>query len=105
MLTFTVTNLNDAGAGSLRAAIQAANAAGSASTIDFSTQGVITIATALPAISADVTIDGTSAPATPPTGLQLSKSISTTISVSRLHAVRPARSFSACRFVVPAATV
>ncbi len=62
MGTFIVSNLNDSGVGSLRAAIQAANAAGSPSTIAFAVDGVITLQGALPAIGADVTIDGTSAP-------------------------------------------
>jgi hypothetical protein len=60
--TFVVSNLNDSGVGSLRSAIEAANAAGSPSTISFSVDGVITLNGALPAIGADVTIDGTSAP-------------------------------------------
>jgi hypothetical protein len=62
MATFTVTNLNDSGVGSLRAAITAANAAGSASTIHFAVDGTITLSGALPTITAAVTIDGTTAP-------------------------------------------
>lgn len=63
MTTFTVTNVNDSGAGSLRAAITAANAdVGSPTVIDFAVNGTITLASALPTITHDVTIDGTSAP-------------------------------------------
>ncbi len=60
--TFTVTNTNDAGAGSLRQAILDANAAGGADTISFTIvgSGVHTIApaSALPSITGPVTIDG-----------------------------------------------
>lgn len=62
MTTFTVTNLNDSGAGSLRDAIAAANTAGGASTITFAVSGTISLASALPAISQSVTIDATTAP-------------------------------------------
>jgi len=62
MATFTVTNLNDNGVGSLRAAITAANASGSPAVIDFSVSGTITLASDLPAASNDVTIDATAAP-------------------------------------------
>lgn len=59
-----VTNTNDSGAGSLRAAIQLANTQGTASTISFAIPGVgphtIMLASALPNITATgVTIDGT----------------------------------------------
>jgi hypothetical protein len=60
--TFTVTNTLDSGAGSLRAAIVAANASPGADTIEFTiaAAGVQTItpATALPDITSPVTIDG-----------------------------------------------
>jgi parallel beta-helix repeat protein len=62
MATFTVSNLNDSGLGSLRAAIAAANSSGSPAVIDFSINGVITIASDLPSISNTVTIDATTAP-------------------------------------------
>ena len=62
MATYSVTNLNNSGAGSLRAAIQAADAAGGPATIDFSVNGVINLKSALPVITAPVTIDGDSAP-------------------------------------------
>jgi parallel beta-helix repeat protein len=57
-----VSSLADSGAGSLRAALLAANAAPSATTVTFSVAGVITLAKALPAVSSRVTIDATSAP-------------------------------------------
>jgi outer membrane autotransporter protein len=59
--TFTVSNANDAGAGSLRQAIADANAAGAGShMIDFSlgANSTITLASVLPLINADVLIDG-----------------------------------------------
>jgi hypothetical protein len=62
MADFLVTNLNDSGAGSLRDAIASANLAGSPSTIDFAVDGTITLASDLPTISNNVTIDGTTAP-------------------------------------------
>ncbi len=64
--TFTVTNTADSGTGSLRAAILAADASTAASTINFDIAGkgleIINLATALPTISSDVTIDGTTQP-------------------------------------------
>jgi parallel beta-helix repeat protein len=62
MASFTVNNLNDSGAGSLRAAITAANAAGSSSSITFDVQGTITLASDLPPITQAVTINATNAP-------------------------------------------
>lgn len=62
--TFTVTNANDAGSGSLRAAIDLANAdatatSGSPHSIAFSgTIGVIRLSSALPLITNHMTIDG-----------------------------------------------
>lgn len=60
MASFTVTNLNNSGAGSLRAAIQGANAApaGVANTISFSPglTGTISLASDLPAISRQTAI-------------------------------------------------
>ena len=56
--TFTVTNLNDSGVGSLRDAITQANTAAGADTITFSVTGTITLASALPNISTDITITG-----------------------------------------------
>ena len=63
--TFTVTNTNDSGAGSLRQAILDANASLGADTISFSIgSGVQTITplSALPTVTGPVTIDGTSQP-------------------------------------------
>ncbi|HEY1933906.1 MAG TPA: calcium-binding protein [Acetobacteraceae bacterium] len=62
MAVFTVTNLNDSGLGSLRAEITAANAGGTPGTIQFAVAGTISLLSTLPALSADVLIDGTSAP-------------------------------------------
>ena len=60
--TFPVTNLNDAGAGSLRRAIIASNQLGP-DTIDFDVAGTIQIGKrSLPAITSNVTIDGSTAP-------------------------------------------
>jgi hypothetical protein len=62
--TLVVTSLNDAGPGTLRAAILSANAgpAGASTVITFCTNGIITLASGLPIIARDVTIDATSAP-------------------------------------------
>jgi hypothetical protein len=62
MAVFSVDNLNDSGPGSLRAAIEAANAAGGSSTITFTVGGTITLTSDLPAITQGVTIDATTAP-------------------------------------------
>ena len=61
--TFTVTNNNDSGAGSLRQAITDADAAGGSSTINFasSVSGTISLSSALPILSSSVTIDGSGA--------------------------------------------
>jgi parallel beta-helix repeat protein len=62
--TLTVTSLQDSGTGSLRWAIRTANGSGTGgqTTIDFSVAGVITLATALPPITADISLDGLTAP-------------------------------------------
>lgn len=57
--TFTVSNLNDSGAGSFRAALTEANATPGRDTVDFSVSGTISLASALPAITDSVDIDGT----------------------------------------------
>jgi hypothetical protein len=62
LATFTVLNLNDAGAGSLRQAISDANNTAGADTIEFDTAGTISLASALPVIKDEVDIDGTTAP-------------------------------------------
>jgi len=58
--TFTVTNLNDSGAGSLRQAVTNADAAPGADTITFSVSGTILLASTLPHITdvAGLTVDG-----------------------------------------------
>ncbi len=62
-ITAAVTNLHDSGAGSLRAAIQAVNTRHAAhAVITFSVGGTIRLASDLPQIRTDVTIDGKSAP-------------------------------------------
>jgi len=58
----SVTNLNDSGLGSLRQAIIDANANVGADTIEFDVAGVITLKSALPNITDEVDIDGTTAP-------------------------------------------
>ncbi len=55
---FTVTSSADSGAGTLRDAITQSNATAGANTIDFAIADPITLATALPAITVPVTIDG-----------------------------------------------
>src|ERR1700712_1636815 len=64
MTTYTVTNLNDSGLGSLRAEMLAANADLSVTPaiIDFTVNGTITLTSALPEVSRNVQLDGTSAP-------------------------------------------
>ncbi len=59
--TYTVTNLNDSGAGSLRAAILAANA-NQGGTLVFSTRGTINLSSTLPNIATRMTINGSTAP-------------------------------------------
>ena len=64
--TFTVVNTSDGGAGSLRQAILDANGAGGTNTITFAIPGgaphTIALATALPALTGQVTIDATTQP-------------------------------------------
>jgi parallel beta-helix repeat protein len=61
--TIRVTSLNNSGHGTLRWALQQANATARISTrIDFGVAGLITLTSPLPTISADVTIDGQSGP-------------------------------------------
>jgi parallel beta-helix repeat protein len=68
MSTFTVSNLDDSGEGSLRAAITEANAAGGSSVINFDVGGTITLASDLPTITQGVTIDARTAPGYSPGG-------------------------------------
>ncbi len=62
--TFTVTNLRNSGVGSLRWAIRSANASarGRSAAINFRVAGVITLSTALPAITADTSLNALTAP-------------------------------------------
>ncbi|HBW19401.1 MAG TPA: hypothetical protein DEH11_10510 [Actinobacteria bacterium] len=62
--SIVVRTRRDSGPGSLRAAIQSADMAPprTSTIISFSVHGVITLATALPAVTSRVTIDATSAP-------------------------------------------
>jgi len=62
LATFTVTNLLNAGAGSLRAAINQANASPGADEVAFAVAGTIPLASALPAVTGAVAIDGSTAP-------------------------------------------
>ncbi len=61
--TYTVTNLNDAGAGSLRQAIIDANANAGSDTINFNAGlfGTVTVASDLPSITESLVIDATTA--------------------------------------------
>ena len=62
LATFTVANLLNAGAGSLRAAINQANANPGHDDIAFAVAGTIPVSSALPAITGSVAIDGSTAP-------------------------------------------
>ncbi|WP_425613731.1 beta strand repeat-containing protein [Anatilimnocola sp. NA78] len=62
MSGFSVLNLNDSGAGSLRQAITSANSNPGADVISFNVAGTISLSSALPTITGEVEIDGTSAP-------------------------------------------
>ena len=57
--SYVVSNLNDSGAGSLRAALLNANTAGGPDAISFSVTGTIHLSSALPEIVDTVSIDGT----------------------------------------------
>jgi len=59
--SFSVTNLSDAGAGSLRSAVQSANASKDGSAITFATSGTINLTAPLPNLSNTTKIDGTTA--------------------------------------------
>ena len=61
---FTVTSLRSSGVGTLRSAIESANASapGTQTTISFAVAGVITLASALPAITRQTSIDALTAP-------------------------------------------
>ncbi len=56
--TFTVTNLNDSGAGSLREAMSLANSNTDVSQINFGVTGTISVVTELPRVLSPITING-----------------------------------------------
>ncbi|MDJ0779659.1 MAG: DUF4347 domain-containing protein, partial [Gammaproteobacteria bacterium] len=60
--TYTVSTLADAGAGSLRDAITQVNSGSGGDTIEFGVAGTINLVSALPDITRQVTIDGSTAP-------------------------------------------
>ena len=60
--TYTVSNLNDSGSGSLRQAIFDSNSSGSSDIIRFTVTGGIALASVLPDVTDTVLIDGTTAP-------------------------------------------
>lgn len=60
--TYTVSNTNDSGPGSLRQAITDANNNPGADVIDFSVAGTVNLLSGLPTINQPLVIDGTSAP-------------------------------------------
>jgi len=62
LATFSVTNLANSGAGSLREAIQSANTSPGADVIAFDVAGTIALRSALPAFTGPVTVDGGTAP-------------------------------------------
>lgn len=66
--TFTVTNLNNSGAGSFRQALTSANGAPGADNIVFNISGTIPVIGALPGITGPISIDGTTAPGFVPCG-------------------------------------
>ncbi len=83
--TFTVTNTDDSGAGSLRQAILDANAAAGADSIAFNIvgSGVHTIVpvTALPAITGPVTIDGYTQPGSAPNSNDTTQGLNTVLQI------------------------
>ena len=62
LATYTVSSLADSGAGTLRQAIIDANNNGGADRIEITVAGTINLSSALPAISQELTIDGSTAP-------------------------------------------
>jgi parallel beta-helix repeat protein len=114
--TYTVTNLNDSGAGSLRAAILTANA-NQGSTVAFSTRGTINLSSTLPNIATQMTIDGSTAPGfshlsevpvvevnfnfNPGLTVAAGADSSTIKSLSLVHALNAAITLQASRVTVP----
>ncbi|MFN4254245.1 MAG: right-handed parallel beta-helix repeat-containing protein [Saprospiraceae bacterium] len=60
--TYTVSNTDDSGSGSLRQAIMDANGNSGADIIEFSVAGTLNLSSGLPSITDALTIDGTTAP-------------------------------------------
>ena len=58
-VTFTVTSLDDSGPGSLREAIDSANASPGADAVSFEVDGTILLESTLPNVTDDLSIDGT----------------------------------------------
>ncbi len=83
--TFTVTNVSDSGAGSLRQAILDANAAGGADVIAFDVPGpgvhTLVIASALPAVTDIATIDGYTQPGSSPNTLPLAQGTNAVLNI------------------------
>ena len=103
MATFTVSNLNDSGAGSLRAAIEASNAGapGEANTISFTVSGTIVLASDLPTITNPTSIIAGSTD----TGTAPSIGLDFNANAGLVFGAGPtARSSWALRWAVPTAT-
>ena len=83
--TFTVTNTSDSGSGSFRQALTDANAAVGPDTITFAIPGagvhVITPATAIPAITSPVLIDGYTQPGATPNTNALNAGINAVLQI------------------------
>jgi hypothetical protein len=93
--TFTVTSTTDSGAGSLRQAINDANANPGADTIEFNivASGVQTIApaTSLPPITEAVTIDGYTQPGSSPNTHPVSQGLDTILRIAVDGSAAPGR--------------
>lgn len=95
--TFTVSNTNDSGAGSLRQAIANANAAAGADVIVFDIPGagphVITTVTPLPTLTGPVTIDGFTQPGSAPNTLAVGNDAVILIEITGGHSFAGLHSF------------
>ena len=84
-VTFTVTNTNDSGAGSLRQAILDANASAGADDIVFAIPGpgvhTIVLASSLPPINEGVILDGYSQPGSSPNTLPANQGLNTVLTI------------------------
>lgn len=94
--TYTVTNTNDSGAGSLRQAMLDVNANPGDDVIEFSVAGTLTPASALPTITGGLTMDGTTAPGYLPgvpafaiSGITLSATATTLLVIRGLSFLQP----------------